>query len=165
MDETYVRVNGVWRYVYRAVDQHGHVIDVYVSKRRNIPAATTFFEAALATLGRLAEVTTDLAAPLVRAIDELIAEAFHDTEQYSSNRIENDHGRLKARLRPMHGLRTGPVDAAKADHCACSVSRDWQLWGHSPSVTTLGGLPSSPVSPARHVEQSTMSLAQGLQER
>ena len=35
VDETYVKVAGVWRYVYRAVDQYGQVIDVYVSKRRN----------------------------------------------------------------------------------------------------------------------------------
>ncbi len=106
VDETYVKVNGVWRYVYRAVDQHGQVIDVYVSTRRNITAARTFFTSALASHGRPAEITTDLAAPLLRVIDELIPEAFHDTEQYSNNRIENDHGRLKARLRPMRGLRT-----------------------------------------------------------
>ena len=106
VDETYVKVAGVWRYVYRAVDQHGQVIDVYVSKRRNIPAATTFFECALVAHGRPREVTTDLAAPLLRVIDELIPEAFHDTEQYANNRVECDHGRLKARLRPMRGLRT-----------------------------------------------------------
>ena len=41
VDETYVKVAGVWRYVYRAVDQYGQVIDVYVSKRRNIGAAGT----------------------------------------------------------------------------------------------------------------------------
>jgi IS6 family transposase len=39
VDETYVRVAGVWRYVYRAVDQHGQVIDLNVSKRRNVTAA------------------------------------------------------------------------------------------------------------------------------
>ena len=41
VDETYVKVAGVWRDVYRAVDQHGQVIDVYVSKRRNIAAANS----------------------------------------------------------------------------------------------------------------------------
>ncbi len=41
-----------------------------------------------------------------RVVDELIPEAAHDTEQYANNRIEWDHGRLKARLRPMRGLRT-----------------------------------------------------------
>jgi IS6 family transposase len=106
VDETYVKVAGVWRYVYRAVDQQGQVIDVYVSKRRNVAAARRFFESALATHGRPAEITTDLAAPLLRVVDELFPDAVHDTAQYSNNRIESDHGRLKARLRPMRGLRT-----------------------------------------------------------
>ena len=106
MDETYVKVAGVWRYVCRAVDQYGQVIDVYVSKRRNIGAARHFFESALIAHGRPAEVTTDLAAPLLRVVDELLPEVVHETEQYANNRIENDHGRLKARLRPMRGLRT-----------------------------------------------------------
>jgi IS6 family transposase len=47
VDETYVRVAGLWRYVYRAVDQHGQVIDVNVSMRRNLVAATRFFETML----------------------------------------------------------------------------------------------------------------------
>ena len=106
VDETYVKVAGVWRYVYRAVDQHDQVIDVYVSKRRNMAAARKFFTVAVRAHGRPVEVTTDLAAPLLRVIDELLPEVVHDTEQYSNNRVENDHGRLKARLRPMRGLRT-----------------------------------------------------------
>jgi IS6 family transposase len=106
VDETYVRVAGAWRYVYRAVDQHGQVIDVLVSKRRNIPAATRFFETMLVGRGRPREVTTDLAAPLLRVVDDLLPEVLHDTIRYANNRIECDHGRLKARLRPMRGLRT-----------------------------------------------------------
>jgi transposase-like protein len=106
VDETYVKVAGVWRYVYRAVDQHGQVIDVYVSRRRNVAAATRFFETMLVGRDRPREVTTDLAAPLLRVVDELLPEVLHDTRQYANNRIEWDHGRLKARLRPMRGLRT-----------------------------------------------------------
>lgn len=106
VDETYVRVAGVWRYVYRAVDQNGQVIDVLVSKRRNVDAATRFFETMLAGRDRPREVTTDLAAPLLRVVDELLPEVLHDTSQFANNRIECDHGRLKARLRPMRGLRT-----------------------------------------------------------
>lgn len=106
VDETYVKVGGVWRHVYCAVDEHGQVIDVYVSKRRNIGAASTFFEGALVAHGRPREFTTDLAAPLLRVIDELIPDAFHDTEEFANNRVECDHGRLKARLRPMRGLQT-----------------------------------------------------------
>ena len=106
VDETYVRVAGVWRYVYRAVDQHGQVIDVLLSKRRNVAAATKFFQAMLAGRERPTDVTTDLAAPLLRVVDDLLPEVLHDTTQYANNRIECDHGRLKARLRPMRGLRT-----------------------------------------------------------
>jgi IS6 family transposase len=82
------------------------VIDVLVSKRRNIPAATMFFEMMLAGRDRPREVTTDLAAPLLRVVDELLPEVLHDTTQYGNNRIECDQGRLKARLRPMRCLRT-----------------------------------------------------------
>jgi len=106
VDETYVRVGGVWRYVYRAVDQHGQVIEVSVSKRRNVAVATRFFETMLAGRERPREVTTDLAAPLLRVVNDLLLEVLHDTSQYGNNPIECDHGRLKARFRPMRDLQT-----------------------------------------------------------
>ena len=112
VDETYVRVAGVWRYVYRAVDQNGQVIDVNVSKRRNVDAATRFFETMLAGRDRPREVTTDLAAPLLRVVDDLLPEVLHDTTEFANNRIECDHGRLKARLRPMRGLGTDRTASA-----------------------------------------------------
>ncbi|MGK0333087.1 MAG: hypothetical protein ACI89G_003187, partial [Minisyncoccia bacterium] len=101
-----VRVAGLWRYVYRAVDQHGQVIDVNVSKRRNLVAAARFFEIMLSGRDRPKEVTTDLAAPLLRVVDKLLPDALHDTTQHANNRIECDHGRLKSRPRPMRCLRT-----------------------------------------------------------
>ncbi len=52
------------------------------------------------------EVTTDRAPAYPRVLDELVPAALHDTEQYANNRLEADHGRLKARLRPMRGLKT-----------------------------------------------------------
>src|ERR1019366_6379047 len=106
VDETYVKVAGVWRYVYRAVDQHGQVIDVYVSVRRDIAAARKFLTAALRAHGAPAEVVTDLAQTLEHVIEELLPDEFHNTCQYANNRVECDHGRLKARLRPMRGLKT-----------------------------------------------------------
>jgi IS6 family transposase len=92
VDETYVKVAGVWRYVYRAVDQYGQVIDVLVSKRRNVAAATRFFEMMLAGCERPTDVTTDLAAPLLRVVDDLLPEVLHDTTRYANNPIEWDHG-------------------------------------------------------------------------
>ncbi len=62
-DETYVKVARQWRYVYRAVDEQGQVIDVYVSARRDAQAAETFFRQALqATDGCPRVVTTAKAA-------------------------------------------------------------------------------------------------------
>lgn len=106
VDETYVKVAGTWRYVYRAVDEQGQVIDVYVSRRRDLRAARTFFNAALLAHGKPDEVITDLAQALETVIEELIPDAFHYTEQYANIRVECDHGRLKSRLRPMGGLKT-----------------------------------------------------------
>jgi transposase, IS6 family len=60
----------------------------------------------------LADVVTDRAATLRAAINELMPAAFHNTEQHANNRIVCDHGRLKARLRPMRGLKR---------HCTASV--------------------------------------------
>ncbi len=68
VDETYVKLAGRWRYVYRAVDDHGQVIDVFVSPRRNIAAARTFFTAAIAAHGEPDEVVTDLAQALETVI-------------------------------------------------------------------------------------------------
>ena len=106
VDETYVKVSGRWRYVYRAVDQHGQVIDVYLSARRDIAAARRFFTAALAAHDEPVEVVTDLVPALEHVIEELLPDAFHNTGQYANNRVECNHGRLKARLRPMRGLKT-----------------------------------------------------------
>ena len=93
-------------YVYRAVDQPGQVIDVFVSPRRHIAAARRFFTCALSDHDEPDEVVTDRAPALAQVIADLLPGAFHHTDQYANNRVECDHGRLKARLRPMRGLKT-----------------------------------------------------------
>ena len=106
VDETYVKVAGQWRYVYRAIDQFGQVIDVLVSPRRDVRAARRFFQQAIgATKVTPAEVTTDQAPVYPGPLEELAPAAWHCTDQYANNGIECDHGRLKARLRPMRGLK------------------------------------------------------------
>jgi transposase, IS6 family len=86
-DETYVKVAGR-TYLYRAIDQHGQVT-------RALRAAGTV----------PAEVTTDRAPAYPRVLDELIPAALHTVQRYTNNPVEADHGRLKARLRPMRGLK------------------------------------------------------------
>jgi transposase, IS6 family len=105
VDETYVKVAGQWAYLYRAVDQHGQVIDVLLSQRRDLAAARRFFTRALRAGTIPAEVTTDRAPAYPRVLDELIPSALHTVERYANNPVETDHGRLKARLRPMRGLK------------------------------------------------------------
>jgi transposase-like protein len=106
VDETYVKVAGRWRYVYRAIDQFGQVIDVFVSPRRDATAARRFFERAIRETKTMpVEVVTDLAPVYPATLDELLPGAWHRTDRYGSNRLEADHGRLKARLRPMRGLK------------------------------------------------------------
>jgi transposase-like protein len=110
VDETYVKVNGVWRYVYRAIDQDGQVIDVLVSARRDADSARRFFRRALTMLKLTpSEVVTDAAAIYPIVLDELIPSAWHHVERYANNPIEADHSQLKHRLRPMRVCeRTGP---------------------------------------------------------
>jgi transposase-like protein len=104
IEETYVKVAGRWTYLYRAVDQYGQVIDVLVSARRNAKAVWAFFAGALQCGPAPVEVITDRAPVYPRVLDEAVPTARHITERYADNAIEADHGRLKARLRPMRGL-------------------------------------------------------------
>jgi transposase-like protein len=97
--------------VYRAIDQSGQVVDVFVSIRRGAKGARRFFERAIgATKVMPAEVVTDRAPTYPLVIEELLPAAWHRTDRYAMNQLEADHGRLKARLRLMRGL--------KQDHSA-----------------------------------------------
>ena len=76
-----------------------------LSRRRDLAAARRFFTRALRAPTILAEVTTDRAPAYPRVLDELIPSALHTVERYANNPVETDHGRLKARLRPVRGLK------------------------------------------------------------
>jgi len=105
VDETCLKIAGRWRYLYRAVDQFGQVIDVLACEGRDQLAARRFFQRALAHGCRPVEVTMDKAPVCPRVVDELLPEAWHVDARWENNRVEADHGRLKARLRPMRGLK------------------------------------------------------------
>ncbi len=106
VDETYVQVDGRWVYLYRAIDQYGQVIDVLVAEKRHLAATRRFFTRALDHGRCPTEVSTDRAPAYPRVIEELLPAACHVMKQYTNNAVEADHGRLKARLRPMRGLNT-----------------------------------------------------------
>jgi transposase, IS6 family len=91
--------------VYRAIDQSGQVIDVLVSTHRDVKAARRFQQAVGTTKATPVEVVTDRAPVHPPVLEELLAAARPCTDQYANNRIEADHGRVKARLRSRHGLK------------------------------------------------------------
>ena len=91
VDETYVKVAGQWRYVYRAIDQFAQVIDVFVSPLRDAKAARRFFERAIgATKVMPVEVTTDQAPVYPAVLEDLLPVAWHRTDRYANNGIECD---------------------------------------------------------------------------
>jgi transposase-like protein len=91
--------------VYRD-DQFGQVIDVFVSQQRDAKAARRFFERAIGTTKVTpVEVTIDKVPVYPGVLEALTPAVWHRTDQYANNGIECDYGRLKARLRPMCGLK------------------------------------------------------------
>jgi transposase, IS6 family len=91
---------------HRAIDQFSQVVDVVVSPRRDLRAARRFFARAIGTTRILpSEVVTDQAPTYPVVLEELLPAAWHDTDRHANNHIEAGHGRLKARLRPMRGLK------------------------------------------------------------
>jgi transposase-like protein len=115
VDETYLKVAGRWVYLYRAIDQHGQVIDVLASPKRDLAATRRFFARALnggATADRGDHrPNSGVPAGARRAGSRGVARV----EQYANNPIEADHGRLKARTRPMRGLKR-----VRFAHVVCS---------------------------------------------
>jgi transposase, IS6 family len=142
-----VNVSGRWTYLYRAIDQHGQVIDVLLSDRRDLAAARRFFIRALRAGTIPAEVTTDRAPAYPRVLEELIPSATHTVERYANNPVETDHGRLKARLRPMRGLkRHGPRESSPPGTPSCRTS----------AAATMNSPPKSPpvTAPTQHSTSS-----------
>ena len=106
VDETYGRLQGRWTYVYRAIDEHGQVVDAFFSERRNSKAAQTFFERAIDETGvRPERITTDKAKCYPPALRTVLPSVEHRTSKYLNNGVERDHGHLKQRLYSMRGFK------------------------------------------------------------
>jgi transposase-like protein len=151
VDETYVKVSGTWRYIYRAIDQYGQVIDVLLSVRRDAAAARRFFTRALRTLKVIpSEVVTDAAPVYPAVLDDLTPAAWHHVEQYANNPIEADHGQLKRRLRPMRGLKTDQTaQVVIAGHASCRTYAAGTTNSQSTNAPDCGSPWRSPSSPKR----------------
>ena len=112
MDETYVKVRGEWVYLYRAVDKAGKTVDFYLSKNRDVNAAKAFLRKALKAQRIPTKITLDAYAASHRAVadlkktGELPKRVRVRSNKYLNNVVEQDHRRIKQRLRPMLGLKS-----------------------------------------------------------
>jgi putative transposase len=113
VDETYIKVQGQWCYLYRAIDRDGHLIDARISDTRDLAAAEAFFHSAWTVTGVMADrITTDGHDAYPRAIRQVFGNrVVHRTNRYLNNHLEQDHRGIKQRYRPMGGFKHGNTAA------------------------------------------------------
>lgn len=110
MDETYIKVNGQWKYLYRAVDKEGATIDFLLRAKRDRVAASRFFEKAMRQNGDPEKVTMDKSGANKAAMDAINKDRDVAIEirqvKYLNNIVEQDHRFVKRVTRPMLGFKT-----------------------------------------------------------
>ena len=114
VDETYVKVKGRWRYLYRAIDKNGATLDFHLSERRNTKAAKRFLGTALKRsrdwIPRV--ISTDKNPAYTEAITALKRQGLvppefeHRQAKYLNSRLEGDHAKLKRLIRPTLGFQS-----------------------------------------------------------
>jgi len=109
VEETYVRVGGQWKYLYRAVDRLGQTVDFLLTARRDLAAARRFFERAIERHDVPEKVTIDKSGANMAAVHSLVADSGLSIElrqsKYLNNLVEQDHRAIKRRTRPMLGFK------------------------------------------------------------
>lgn len=112
MDETYIKVNGAWVYLYRAVDSLGNTIEFLLRKHRDAPAAKFFFRKAFKHNGHPEKVTIDKSGSNISALKSANKELAGDKQievrqvKYLNNIVEQDHRFIKKRTKPMLGFKS-----------------------------------------------------------
>ncbi|CAH2464479.1 hypothetical protein IIQ_00012 [Bacillus cereus VD118] len=103
LDETYIKVKGEGRYLYRAIDKDGHTLDIQLSKNRDHQAAYAFMKRLVKTFGEPTVLTTDKARALLCAFNKLRENGFYKhttycTIKHLNNLIEQEHRHVKRRF-------------------------------------------------------------------
>ena len=110
MDETYIKVNGQWKYLYRAVDKEGATIDFLLRARRDTATATRFFEKAMRQNGDPEKVAMDKSGANKAAMDAINQDRNVPIEvrqvKYLNNIIEQDHRFVKRVTKPILGFKS-----------------------------------------------------------
>jgi len=110
MDETYIKVAGQWKYLYRAVDREGDTIDFLLRVKRDLAAARCFFEQAIGLHGVPEKINIDKSGANTAAIQSIQADSGAPIEmrqsKYLNNIVEQDHRAVKRIVRPMLGFKS-----------------------------------------------------------
>ena len=107
IDEVFVKINGKQHYLWRAVDQDGEVVDVYLQAKRDGAAAKRFFNCLFRSHGsEPRKIVTDKLRSYGVAHRELIPETIHGTQQYENNRAEQSHEPTRVRERGMRKFKS-----------------------------------------------------------
>ena len=107
IDEVFVKINGKQHYLWRAVDQDGEVVDVFLQSRRDGRAAKRFFKRLLRShQGEPRRIVTDKLRSYGVAHRDLIPDTIHDTSQYANNRAELSHQQTRVRERGMRRFKS-----------------------------------------------------------
>ena len=107
IDEVFVKIDGKQQYLWRAVDQDGEVVDVFLQTRRDAKAAKRFFKRLLNShQGETRKIVTDKLKSYGVAHRELIPDSIHDTSQYANNRAELSHQPTRVRERGMRKFKS-----------------------------------------------------------
>jgi putative transposase len=124
LDEVFLRINGVLHYLWRAVDQHGIVLDILVQDRRNGSAAKRFFRRLLAGLKyKPRRLVTDGLKSYGVARRELLSKVRHRSSRYLNNRAENSHRPTRRRERQMQRFKS-------AEQAQRFLSAHGMIYGH-----------------------------------
>ena len=107
IDEVFVKINGKRHYLWRAVDQDGEVIDVYLQAKRDGAAAKRFFKRLIRNHGEEPrKIVTDKLRSYGVAHWEIIPETSHDQSQYANNRVGQSHENTRVRERGMRRFKS-----------------------------------------------------------
>jgi len=107
----HIKVHGRWVYLYRAVDKAGQTVDFFLSRNRDVNAAKSFLRSAMKNTRVPTKITLDAYAASHRAVremqedGELPCRVKLRSSQYLNNMVEQDHRRVKQRIRPMLGFK------------------------------------------------------------
>ena len=110
MDETYIKVKGFWKYLYRAVAKHGKTVDFLLMAKRDMAAAKRFFDKAMEANGDPDKVTMDKSGankgPWTRSTPAAPCRSLSARSKYLNNIVEQDHRAIKRLTKPMFNFKS-----------------------------------------------------------